>query len=221
MWRVFVCNERHQLTRLSLGLFPFPLSVVIALIRSWRVSIISTSMILCTETSRWVAARCRDNHTHTHTHTHTSARGHGNTQMALDCSSSLCISIFLHLGFYLLYFPPSVPLPSTVFTLYLFSDLSACLSVTRPLCVHTCTHVHVEHTEMVGQVRWRGEGSHLCQGKDEDSNSKWEHTTTHFVLLWRGSIMREAVKTWMNLKSCHDNPCDITSNHGAAGEGLL
>lgn len=70
---------------------PSSLSVVTALVRSWRVSIISTSMILCTETSRWVAARFHDNHTltHVHTHTHTSARGHGNIQMALSCSISL------------------------------------------------------------------------------------------------------------------------------------
>lgn len=129
----FLCNENQQLTHL-------PLFVPFSSLRSHCISQILESV----------------NHIHQHDivhrdlkvsgcplpwqpHTRTSARGHGNTQMALGCSVSLRISYLS--AFLLLSF-----MPSTDFTLKLFSDLSDCL---WPVCL--CARVLALRT----RVRWR------------------------------------------------------------------
>lgn len=168
------------------------------------MSIISTSMILCTETSRWVAARRPDNCTLPRTHLCSWPWQHTDGSQFLQLSPS-SIFFFCFYSFFLC-FPPASLFPSAAFTLPLFwasSSTSRALS----LRVHVCScgaremvsHRHVAGAALLPMARKR-------QGPVQHTNTHhW-----HFVLRRGSSIMREEVTAQMNLGSCQDNLCDIT-----------
>lgn len=168
------------------------------------MSIISTNMILCTETSRWVAARRPDNCTLPRTHLCSWPWQHTDG------------SQFLHLSPSSIYFFAFIPFFFNVFPLRPFSPPSLspchCSELLRPrpqprlsvcMCVHVqhemVSHRHVAGATLLPMARKR-------QGPVQHANAHhW-----HFVLRRGSSIMREEVTAHMNLGSCQDDLCDIT-----------
>lgn len=164
--------------------------------------------------------------TYTHTYTHTPLLVAMATHRWLSVSSFplhfLLLSLFI-------FFPLRRSLPSTAFTLgyssYLFSDLSACLSVTRTLCVceqpDAC--VFMSSGEMVSHDHMAGLVSHLWQGKDKDSNSTYarEHARTHIVCTVMKQVYYERGGEGIDKpQELPGQPMWHHTTHGAAGEGL-
>lgn len=154
--RQIMCSERHVFVMKASGwhfalfvLFSVSLSVVTALVRSWKVSIISTSMILCTETSRWV----RRPRTLSYTHLCSWPWQH------TDGSQSPFLSLAaVFLPFLFFFSPHLLCSPPVLFFsppfLYLLSHLSSSLSLTGVARMCSCMCAHAEHRD--GESRSRG-----------------------------------------------------------------
>lgn len=120
--------------------------------------------------------------TYTHTYTHTPLLVAMATHRWLSVSSFplhfLLLSLFI-------FFPLRRSLPSTAFTLgyssYLFSDLSACLSVTRTLCVCVSNRMHVcscRAERWWVMITWQGWS--LTYGKEKTrTQTAHMHVNTH------------------------------------------
>lgn len=180
--RQIMCSERHVFVMKASGwhfalfvLFSVSLSVVTALVRSWKVSIISTSMILCTETSRWV----RRPRTLSYTHLCSWPWQHTDGSQSPFLSLSAVFLPFLCFFFSphllcsppVLFFSPSVSL--SVVT-------SVILSVLDRSCTYVLMHVRpcwVQRWWVM--ITWRGSSPTFGTEKDEESKNACMHAGLH------------------------------------------
>lgn len=181
------------------------------------MSIISTSMILCTETSRWVAARCRDNYTLACMHTPLLVAMA--THQWLLISPSL--SFFFPLRFCFYPFLCLVCNPYCLYLLFIYQLLCPCPEPCLCICVTEYPHlcVFILSTDMVSHVHVQGLVSHLWQGKDKDSHSAYAHERSHFLLIRSIIIMRGGYTMDIPWKLPRQ-PVWHHTTHRAAGEVL-